>query len=1057
MKLDIIPAIEAVIDASSAESARYLQGIGGYNQSLPTEIDIKSISQNVLEVVPEHMHKPFRRLLQVHNFKIPVPTVATEPNIRRRRVEPSGRRIEECEDDCLPDELRALNNTAADFFSLIYGVDDYVGEKILPLVRAAQTFVQGLKTVFSTFPAETFLFLAEFVERLWEAIQDAFCSGSAGFVCDMAAIFSSLEDAIFDSFGDRFVESLQSLLEDYIPALNFEFLDVDPFVELDVTGIDDLMDGLDFDFDFDYIDDLGDKFWEPFKNLDIFESLDGINLGGFLDFRVARSTSKQLSFSCPAGKFPYVLEATIRTMACMEEPDDVTVKMLQPCSDQNSCDYTYASPLSENCDADFSPNYRQYRSLVDSLDSYGWFDVEDFTAFLAYYTCLTPEQLENASPLPSRIEVTDGVVLCSPDQIIKVDDIVYQEDGSTKCARNSIPSEFQNYCGGRSLNWKEYYTQQGNGFSTCKNRNRRSSLDRPLSVPSDHPRHGQLVYEVFVDVKRARDEVALASDLSGVFLSRYMHGTSGAAKRSIKDDYECLCGDPNNKLPVTISGDTCDGTPSTDCFSNDFFEDWQYVDWHYVDWQEEKRGGYIRDTQVCERPPWRGDSTAWPSVYKYGNTDKMNDWIDYHYALYNATGCVQEVMGYCDGNSWICDQRSICNRNPISYACLVDGIDTTPDGISNLYTEVSFLQGTAALARTRLSCSSFAGGFVHVLAIEVGTGFIKTSYDSYDGCEGLAQCFVGVTDVDPDVDPAADYALRVEYECVCGAGYYPALNVTTNTCDPVQAGKYRSESMTDPAPCPEGTFSVEGSIDCTDCSPGTFAADFGNPECTPCEAGEYQDEFGQTSCKPARIEKYVDEMGAIIDEWCPQGTEANEEGNINCTLVDPGYYSNSPDSNTRRMLEPMTESTGSLPCPPGMYNVGEGNDECYACPKGHYALYSASSFCQVCPFNTYQDEEGKTQCKLCGEGYYTEQVASSSSSECLEIPEPIDYFDSIYSNYSCRELLSLDLEEHNDTIVESRLSQVGNGLCNRGPHNTPQVRACSIGNNKKNHKLKILY
>lgn len=99
-----------------------------------------------------------------------------------------------------------------------------------------------------------------------------------------------------------------------------------------------------------------------------------------------------------------------------------------------------------------------------------------------------------------------------------------------------------------------------------------------------------------------------------------------------------------------------------------------------------------------------------------------------------------------------------------------------------------------------------------------------------------------------------------------------------------------------------------------------------------------------------------------------------------------------------------------LPCMPGTYNPSFASTTCLACPRG-----------------SYQSRAGQSRCDPCRVGFTTREMGSLNVSACVPIiPDDFDY----PANMTCDELLTTYASIDDKVLI-------GDGLCNRGPLNTP--------------------
>jgi len=225
---------------------------------------------------------------------------------------------------------------------------------------------------------------------------------------------------------------------------------------------------------------------------------------------------------------------------------------------------------------------------------------------------------------------------------------------------------------------------------------------------------------------------------------------------------------------------------------------------------------------------------------------------------------------------------------------------------------------------------------------------------------------------------------------VCPPGKY----TLGNECVTAEAGYAASTGNV--FQCPAGTYSGQGSNQCTLCPVGTYSSVIGATNlstCLQCEFGTYSDTAGVAQCK-----------------YCPYGTyNSSTRGAADvsscqpCTTCNPGQYkptqctptANSGGSCTTCTAGKYCDGTTQTDCPIGTITTANGQSSCSACPAGQYqdetgrtsckTTCSAGSFldgeisvgsgssytkCSFCPIGTYQDQPGQTSCKQCSPGSY---------------------------------------------------------------------------------------
>ena len=127
---------------------------------------------------------------------------------------------------------------------------------------------------------------------------------------------------------------------------------------------------------------------------------------------------------------------------------------------------------------------------------------------------------------------------------------------------------------------------------------------------------------------------------------------------------------------------------------------------------------------------------------------------------------------------------------------------------------------------------------------------------------------------------------------------------------------------------------------------------------------------------------------------CPAGTEATELGSSSCSDVPYGTYS--------------TPGSGALPCEPGSFSDVLGGQVCKDCMPGSYARGLGSAFCEACQLHTWTNSDGSSLCTPCPSGEVISRIGATSNI-CEAVPAPINYLDPIYDDFTCDEILLLDI------------------------------------------------
>jgi hypothetical protein len=185
--------------------------------------------------------------------------------------------------------------------------------------------------------------------------------------------------------------------------------------------------------------------------------------------------------------------------------------------------------------------------------------------------------------------------------------------------------------------------------------------------------------------------------------------------------------------------------------------------------------------------------------------------------------------------------------------------------------------------------------------------------------------------------------------------------------------------------CIPGTYEGSGttSLQCIDCSAGTFSNQYGSTSCTNCTSGTISlarsatcspcnvgtaanAERSATSCIPCSVAKYAPMMGSTKCLICPVGTASDRIGAGQCDQCLPGFVQSQPgqtycDSCSAGSFNPLTGQPsadcglavcGCGPCESGYFS-GNGSRVCASCLAGSYSGTGSSS-CTLCIMGTYQ-------------------------------------------------------------------------------------------------------
>ena len=187
---------------------------------------------------------------------------------------------------------------------------------------------------------------------------------------------------------------------------------------------------------------------------------------------------------------------------------------------------------------------------------------------------------------------------------------------------------------------------------------------------------------------------------------------------------------------------------------------------------------------------------------------------------------------------------------------------------------------------------------------------------------------------------------------------------------------------------------------CLQCDNGYYLD--GNNKCTICPKGYYCYQNGETSIKAPCAKGYAapnEGMSACVacskSTSTIQGSVAINEGSINCTLCNNGYYASISSQTTSCNICPSgyyCPQGKIIECPKGYANNKEGQTNCTPCVKstntitGTYTLLTKQTQCNSCTNGNYASTSAQSQyCNSCPSGYYCPNGTTSSAgaSSCL--------------------------------------------------------------------------
>ncbi|XP_030258688.1 zonadhesin isoform X7 [Sparus aurata] len=381
--------------------------------------------------------------------------------------------------------------------------------------------------------------------------------------------------------------------------------------------------------------------------------------------------------------------------------------------------------------------------------------------------------------------------------------------------------------------------------------------------------------------------------------------------------------------------------------------------------------------------------------------------------------------------------RSQCQQCPARYACL---------------------RGTGGIQRPPLSC--FAGHycppgtmFPTQYKCPVGTWSGQSGLEAERECRPCPQgwyCLAG-SGVPSGRCSSGHYcpegtAYGTQYPCPAGTYSIQMGNRHREDCLICPEGSFCQQGTSKPSPCPPSTFRrLKGGRrleDCSACPAGYFCphsasvnprvcgagsySDEGSLECSPCLQGHYCS--NETTSEEAMLSVMVCPPGFLCSQGlardpqrsatlcprgfycpgggidpnpipCPNGTYSEVPGLREageCVQCPEGKYCYSQQPQEQPITNPTgvcphghycTVGTGypyTYPCQAGQYRnntLGHSGEACVLCPPRHYCDSLGTQMPSVCP-QGYYCSEGTSTPEPCPEGTYSSRSALSGGSEC---------------------------------------------------------------------------
>jgi len=158
-----------------------------------------------------------------------------------------------------------------------------------------------------------------------------------------------------------------------------------------------------------------------------------------------------------------------------------------------------------------------------------------------------------------------------------------------------------------------------------------------------------------------------------------------------------------------------------------------------------------------------------------------------------------------------------------------------------------------------------------------------------------------------------------------------------------------------------------------DCKKGLLRDPFNESQCTLCIQGKFGSET--MNCLDCSSGTYNTMNGASSCQQCIQGTYFTGTGALHCTLCEKGKYNS------------IKGSTYCQECGHGTYNSGNGKETCDKCLAGKYSSQTnatSEESCSYCNVSIISSIDGSTSCTKCASGMYASSKGLSSCSFCPE-------------------------------------------------------------------------
>ena len=202
------------------------------------------------------------------------------------------------------------------------------------------------------------------------------------------------------------------------------------------------------------------------------------------------------------------------------------------------------------------------------------------------------------------------------------------------------------------------------------------------------------------------------------------------------------------------------------------------------------------------------------------------------------------------------------------------------------------------------------------IRIEIPEFSVGTFYDSFNysvGVTGSSNRDVAKVTIHVWCRSATYHNTTLNRCLPCPAGTFNKKMSLSTSCEKCPPGTDSQPGSLTCTPCPVGKFAALGDL-CSNCAPGTFSPSPGLQKCIDCPKGMFNQYQGASSCRSCGNQAYVDESRSVSCKSCPLRTISNSKRSasiVECKCVEGSY-------------EPRG-ATGKecFPCPNGAFCLGD--------------------------------------------------------------------------------------------------------------------------------------